>query len=174
MMTKTTSRLVPVLCFCLGVGCGSLLLKTTTAAQIAGSKSAGASDEILVLRYHKLRKGTFAEFASTVSSAQPYFERAGSRQVGMWQVIYPMLPGQTVRESSEFDEAYMLNRYASVEHWQATRQGEVEKIAGNGPDASVAREALARRQRVVLESRITVLKGSLAESPVFFHPALPK
>ena len=43
----------------------------------------------------------------------PYFERLGARVVGQWQAHAPA--------SADCDDVYRLVRYASFEHWEATR-----------------------------------------------------
>jgi hypothetical protein len=163
-------------CFVLGVTVGSGMRTPATGAslQSAGSPAVAATDEILVLRYFKIRKGSFPEIARLTASIAAYFDRAGARSLGFWQVRYPVLPGQTARETAEFDEMYLLNRYVSVEHWQASRIGEIERIAGTGPDFIAARDSLAKRQSLTLETRITVLQGGIDQGRPYFYPRLPK
>ena len=51
---------------------------------------AQASEEIVTLRYFRIRKGSFDEFLKvSVEGVWPYFEKLGSRVIGMWKVIVP-------------------------------------------------------------------------------------
>jgi hypothetical protein len=65
---------------------------------------------------------------------------------------------------------YLLTRYASVEHWQATR--EFWKHGGNGPDAELAYTAQMRREDLATESSIVVLKGHTETNGPYFMPGL--
>ena len=69
------------------------------------------------------------------SGVWPYFERLGARILGDFEVVYPggddVTPGQ--------DEALRFARYASYEHWQATR--------GGAPRRRYRRRRPARRRR---------------------------
>ena len=73
--------------------------------------------EIVTLRNFHIKKGTFPEFLkASQEEVWPYFEKIGSRIVGMWQVFDP--EGVS---NKDYDEVYLMTRYASVEHWRATR-----------------------------------------------------
>ncbi|MDX1382265.1 MAG: hypothetical protein R3190_01410, partial [Thermoanaerobaculia bacterium] len=99
-------------------------------------------DEIVTLRRFEIRKGTFAEFHRlSAEGVWPYFEKMGARIVGQWRRVYPR-PGDLDRtgaavaatEPDDRDEVYMMARYASYEHWQATRPAVMAALGGNGPD----------------------------------------
>jgi hypothetical protein len=126
-------------------------------------------EEIVTLRYFKIKKGTFPEFLkASQEGVWPYFEKIGSRVVGMWQVIHP--PVDTVKDSPDYDEVYLMTRYSSVEHWAATR--DPQKLGGNGPDWDACKRALALRDSLTIESRVSFLKGDTRNSPPLFMPGL--
>ena len=116
--------------------------------------------------------GTFPEFLRlSREDIWPYMEKIGTRVVGMWKAVHPPeIVGSTERSPGDGDEVYMLTRYASVEHWQATR--EFWKHGGNGPDAKQAYTAQVRREELASESSIVVLQGLTATNGPYFMPAL--
>jgi hypothetical protein len=67
---------------------------------------------------------------------------------------------------------YLATRYASVEHWDATR--EPQRLGGNGPDWEACRRALEVRRGLTLETRLTFLEGAMASNGPYFQPALPE
>ena len=90
-------------------------------------------DEIVTLRYFRIKKGTFDQFLkASKEGVWPYFEKLGSRVIGMWQVIAPAGVEGATTVSKDYDEVYLSTRYASVEHWKASR--ETIRHGGNGPD----------------------------------------
>jgi hypothetical protein len=126
-----------------------------------------AGREILVLRHHGLRKGGHEEFYRiSRDDYWPYFERLGARVVGQWKAIEP--------GAEDRDDVYRLVRYASFEHWQATRVGQADrKIAGNGPAWERAQQALADRGSLQAGSQgAWFLQGSTAPDAPIFMPAL--
>ncbi len=127
---------------------------------------------ILTLRYWRIRKGTFDEFYRlTTDGMWPYFEKLGARMVGTWRVVLP--PGGReagILSHPDYDEVYMLVRYASFSHWQATRRW--ARLGGNGPDWEKAQAASSERLKLVLDSWVTFLEGGLYEGGPFFTPAL--
>lgn len=149
-------------CFVFGLVAGSLGLSSpaSVSSQPSPSVQAAAAGEVAILRYLRIKKSSFPDvYRLSADHIWPYYERAGVRVVGLWQVAYPTLSGQTRRESEEYDEAYLLTRYASIEHWQSTREGEIEKLAGSGSDRLRMRESLRQRQALTFESHIVVLRG---------------
>jgi hypothetical protein len=130
------------------------------------------SRPILTLRYWRLRKGTYDEFHRlSTEGLWPYFEKMGARMVGCWKVTIPDVGRDAgMLSHPEYDEAYMLVRYASFEHWQATRTW--ARLGGNGPDWEQARAAASARGPMVLDSWVTFLEGGLYEGGPFFTPAL--
>lgn len=125
-------------------------------------------EEILTLRYFRIAKGTFEEFHRlSRDGVWPYFEKMGARIVGQWLVVHP-----ATSDSPDYDEAYMLVRYASHEHWQATRPNIMDRLGGNGPDYELCQEALRRRRSLTLETSVRFLQGFMYPSPPIYLPAL--
>jgi hypothetical protein len=156
---------------------------TPTAAPVGGSPSAmnrdtagsrgpvrnlapQAGQEITTIRYWKIRKGTFPQFlAASQQGIWPYFEKIGARIVGMWKVI--PAPGEP-EASPDYDEVYLTTRYASVEHWAATR--DAAAMGGDGPDYAALQAALAVRQSLTIETKVTFLEGVVGPLPPVFMP----
>jgi hypothetical protein len=156
---------------------------SATAAEVAGvavgedvvavrHDVAQPGEPVVTLRYFKIRKGSFAEFlAASEQGVWPFFEKIGSRVIGMWQVVHPADAGPTASTASpDFDEVWLITRYASVEHWRATR--EMARLGGNGPDYDKAIEALRLRNALTLETDIRFLQGTTWQNPPFFMPSI--
>jgi len=131
------------------------------------NQAAKKGEEIVTIRYFKIRKGSFPQFLkASQDGVWPYFEKIGARIQGMWQVI-PDPEGAGV--SPDYDEAYLMTRYASLEHWAATR--DAASLGGDGPDYAALQAALAVRQSLTLETKVTYLKGATGPlGPVYFPP----
>ncbi|HAO89601.1 MAG TPA: hypothetical protein DCR00_11810, partial [Gammaproteobacteria bacterium] len=74
--------------------------------------------EVIMMRHAYLDEGSYDYwYEQSATGVWPWFERLGARILGDFEVIYPLgddaSPGQ--------DEALRFARYASYEHWQATR-----------------------------------------------------
>jgi hypothetical protein len=126
--------------------------------------AAQPGEEIVTIRYWKIRKGGFPQFLeASQKGIWPFFEKIGARIVGMWQVI----PGPDQPPASpDYDEVYLTTRYASLEHWAATR--DAAAMGGDGPDYAELQKALAVRQSLTIETRVTFLKGATGPlGPVF-------
>ena len=125
--------------------------------------------ELLVLRHQKFHKGGHdAYLRLSRESVWPWFEKIGSRIVGQWMVVHP--DGSSADPA--FDHGYRLARYASYEHWKATRQGHL-RLGGNGPDYRRNREALSARNHYVADSSgAYFLEGMTATTQVYYMPAL--
>ena len=133
--------------------------------QAAALDQIGA-DGIVTLRYWKIRKGSFPEFlAASENGVWPYFEKIGSRVIGMWQVL--PTPGEA-EASADYDEVYLATRYASVEHWAATR--DAVSLGGDGPDYQALQDALAIRRDLTIETRLTFLSGATGPMGPYFLP----
>jgi NIPSNAP len=118
--------------------------------------AAQQGEEIVTIRYWKIKKGTFPRFLeASEKGIWPFFEKIGARIVGMWQVIPPP---DGKEASPDYDEVYLTTRYASVEHWAATR--DAAALGGDGPDYAELQKALAIRQSLTLETKVTFLKGA--------------
>jgi hypothetical protein len=126
--------------------------------------AARPGEEIVTIRYFKIRKGTFPQFLeASQKGVWPFFEKIGARILGMWQVIPPP---DGKEASSDYDEVYLTTRYASLEHWAATR--DAAALGGDGPDYAELQKALAIRRSLTIETRVTYLKGATGPlGPVF-------
>lgn len=134
--------------------------------------AAQAGEEIVTLRYFKIKKGSFDEFLRvSIEGVWPYFEKLGSRVIGMWKVIAPEgITGSPPGDQKDFDEVYLSTRYASLKHWNASRDAVLH--GGNGPDWVKCRAALDRRQNLTLGTHVIFLKGSMAPGGPYFMPGL--
>ena len=136
--------------------------------------------EIVTLRSFRIKKGSFEEFNRlSREGVWPYFEKIGARAIGQWKRVYPQIaqaarPGAEApdRESPDYDEAYMMFRYASYEHWKATRGPEMAKLGGDGPDYQACAEALRRRGELTISSEVRFLEGYLHHTVPLFMPAV--
>lgn len=129
-------------------------------------------EEIVTLRYFKIRKGSFDEFLKvSVEGVWPYFEKLGSRVIGMWKVITPEgLDGSPAAASKDYDEVYLSTRYASMDHWKASR--DAVQHGGNGPDWVKCKAALDRRTALTISTNVIFLKGQMAPGGPYFMPGL--
>lgn len=126
--------------------------------------AAKAGEEITTIRYWKIRKGCFPQFLkASREQIWPFFEKIGARIVGMWEVV----PGPEGPEGSlDYDEVYLMTRYASLEHWSATR--DAARMGGDGPDYRALQAGLAVRQSLTIESKVTYMRGVTGPlGPVF-------
>lgn len=127
--------------------------------------------EIVTLRYFKIKAGTYDQFfAASRDGVWPYFEKIGARVIGQWKVIHPNEAGDGEGEGDGFEEIYMLTRYASYEHWRATR--EMATLGGNGPDWEKCREAIAYRRTLTVDTWVKFLQGHVAPGGPYFLPGL--
>lgn len=125
--------------------------------------------EILVLRNHELKAGGHEAFYQFSRDAYwPFFERLGARVVGQWKVV-----GDDGRGAQGADDVYRLVRYASFEHWQATRQGPDVALGGNGPAWEQGRQGLGDRGDLQTGSKgAYFLEGVMAPDGPRFMPGL--
>jgi hypothetical protein len=129
-------------------------------------------EEIVTFRHFRIEKGRFDEFyEASEQGVWPFFEKIGARVVGMWVRVHPVVDGEAVSEgSADYDDVYLMTRYASVAHWRATR--DMAKHGGNGPDWAKCREALAFRRSITQESTVMFLQGHKWDNPPWFLPGL--
>ena len=133
--------------------------------------AAQPGEEIITLRYWRIDKGTFDQFLqASIDGVWPWYEKVGARVVGQWKVIYP--ERATDVESADYDEVYMMTRYASYAHWQATRPQVSANVGGNGPDWQKMMEAVRLRQSLSQATSAQFLQGYLYDSPPVFLPGL--
>ncbi len=128
--------------------------------------AAQSGEEIVTIRYWKIRKGAFPQFLqASQTGIWPFFEKIGARIVGMWQVIPPP---DGKEASPNYDEVYLTTRYASVAHWAATR--DAAAMGGDGPDYAALQAALAVRQSLTIETKITFLRGATGPLGPIYMP----
>ena len=128
-------------------------------------------EEIVTLRYFKIKKGSFDEFLKvSIEGVWPYFEKLGSRVIGMWKVIAPAGVEGAPPENKDYDEVYLSTRYAGVDHWKASR--DAIQHGGNGPDWVKCKAALDRRNALTISSNVVFLKGSMAPGGPYYMPGL--
>jgi hypothetical protein len=132
-------------------------------------KSASPNDEILILRYRKIKKNAFQElYEIEKGDVWPYLEKIGGRPVGQWKIIY--LPNGTPIESPDHDEDYSLIRYASLDHYKAVNE-DPRALGGDGPDYQLQQKAKSLINELTLNRSYRVLKGPLFSSPpVYAQP----
>ncbi len=130
---------------------------------------AQTSAPIVTQRYFKIKKGQFPEFLKlSQEGVWPYFEKIGSRVIGMWQIIYPDFID--AKDSTDYDEVILMTQYASIEHWQATR--DMAALGGNGPDWEKCRDAINKRRALTIETSLQFMQGSTWHSPPYFMPGV--
>ena len=129
-------------------------------------------DELVALRHFRIKKGHFDEFLqASIEGVWPYMEKIGARAVGMWKVIHPVIDGSTVSEEpSDYDDVYVMTRYASMAHWRATRDMAVH--GGNGPDWVKCHECLTLRNSLTIETSVCFLQGLKWDNDPWFMPGL--
>jgi hypothetical protein len=126
-------------------------------------------EEIAVLDYWKINKGTFDEFDSlTRGGMLPVINKMGARGLGIWRLLYP--EPATHDEHDDYDEVFMIVRYASYEHWQAMQ--DPIRLMGNGPDFKAWEEATNRRGSLIQDRWHRFLQGELYRSPPTYAPPL--
>ncbi len=130
----------------------------------------GPSDEVLMLRHHRLLKGSHEPFFHlSETGVWPWFARIGARMTGQWVVVDP--EGQT---DFEFDDVYRLARYASFEHWQDTRGARSTTLGGSGPARELNIRALQLRREFQESSRGGYfLQGATATARPIYLPGVP-
>ncbi len=167
---------------------GALLVMLTSHTATAQSDTAVGvrnavaqpGEPITTMRRWKIKKGGFPEFlAASQQGVWPFFEKIGARVVGMWQVINVQPDDsaggmdnagytQAADNGLEYDEVILVTRYASVEHWQATRHA--VRLGGNGPDYDALMDALEVRRGLTIETNLTFLQGFSGPNGPYFLP----
>lgn len=131
-------------------------------------------EEIVELRYRRIKKGSFGRLADiTRSSLWPWEEKLGARPIGQWLVIYPAAPSRTA-ESADYDEVISLTRYAGEDHRAAMAADRAVELGGNGPDWHAWNAALRTVEGLTLCTSIELIQGYLHDSPPTYLPALPE
>jgi hypothetical protein len=174
----TRGRTLPILLFALAVA-GALesagapgmhAEQTAPAAPIAvRNDTPRPGTEVLVLRHQQLKRGEHdAYYDASREGVWPWFEKIGTRIVGQWLVI----EGPQA-SSAGTEDAYRLARYASFEHWRATRDVSNARLGGNGPDREASVQSGRERTDVQLGSKgAYFLQGENAPTRPLYMPAL--
>jgi hypothetical protein len=125
--------------------------------------------EVLVLRHQQLKKGAHdAYYRASRAGVWPWYEKIGTRVVGQWLVVNPEGGAPT-----GFDDAYRLARYASIEHWRATRDVSNATLGGNGADRE--KSLASGRERVGVQTGSKgayFLQGEYAHTRPLYMPAV--
>lgn len=126
--------------------------------------------EVLVLRNQQLRKGAHEQYyASSREGVWPWYEKIGTRVVGQWVIVNPA--GGAAPQP--FDDAYRLARYASFEHWRATRDMDSPSLGGDGPNREKSQQSGRDRTGVQTGSKgAYFLQGQMAPDAPFYMPGL--
>jgi hypothetical protein len=128
-------------------------------------------EEVLVLRHQELKKGAHEEYyRASLAGVWPWYEQIGTRIVGQWLVVER--DGVSVA-GLPVDDAYRLARYASFDHWRATRDGANAQLGGDGPSRDRSLEAGRDRVGVQTASKgAYFLQGENAPTRPLHMPGL--
>ncbi len=128
-------------------------------------------EEIITIRYFRIKKGSFDQFLkASQEDVWPYFDKIGARMIGMWKVIEAEGVEGQAKPSADYDEVYLSTRYASLDHWKATR--DPTSLGGDGPDWQKCQRGLALRQSLTISTYVIFLKGAMAANQPLFMPGL--
>ncbi|HWE53103.1 MAG TPA: hypothetical protein VG273_25150 [Bryobacteraceae bacterium] len=128
-------------------------------------------DEIVTIRYFRIKKGTFDQFLkASQEDVWPFFDKIGARVIGMWKVFPAEGVGGQPQPNNDYDEVYLSTRYASLEHWKATR--DATSLGGNGPDWEKCQRGLALRQSLTISTNVIFLKGAMAANAPLYMPGM--
>ena len=163
------------------VGLSVLALGTAAVAQppspVRNDVPRLGQQEIIMMRHAYLEEGGYeAWLEASRSGVWPWFERLGARVLGDFEIVYPVGADATPGR----DEALRFARYASYEHWQATRGGALAgdtggalRLGGDGGLRDASLEGLRTRRQYQQGSRGGVfLQGYLAETRPIYMPGL--
>jgi hypothetical protein len=130
------------------------------------------SDEIVEVRYQRVRKGSFNNFVEgTRAAIWPWEEKLGARPIGQWLVVHPAAPGRTTA-SADYDEVVTMTRYASRAHRDAMQPDAAVFMGGNGNDFAAWQAALRAQREVTLSTSVEIAQGFMYQSPPRFLPGL--
>ena len=148
-----------------------------TPAPVRNDVPRAGQQEVVMMRHAYLEEGSYdAWLDASRSGVWPYFEGLGARILGDFEVVYPVGADATPGR----DEALRFARYASFEHWQATRGGALAgdtggaaRLGGDGGLRDASREGLRTRGQYQQGSRGGIfLQGHLAETRPIYMPGL--
>jgi hypothetical protein len=126
--------------------------------------------EVLVLRHQELKRGAHEDYyRSSLAGVWPWYEQIGTRIVGQWLVVER--DGALV--NTPVEDAYRLARYASFEHWRATRDNANAQLGGNGPSREASTQSGRDRAGVQTGSKgAYFLQGENAPTRPLYMPGL--
>ena len=76
-------------------------------------------DDIVEVRYQRVRKGHYDRFVEVTRTALwPWEEKLGARPLGQWLVVHPPAPSRTAADDA-YDEIVTMTRFASRTHREA-------------------------------------------------------
>jgi hypothetical protein len=128
-------------------------------------------EQIITIRYFRIKKGTFDQFLkASQEDVWPFFDKIGARVIGMWKVFPAEGVEGQAKENPGYDEVYLSTRYASLDHWKATR--DPTALGGNGPDWEKCQRGLALRQSLTISTNVIFLEGAMAANQPLFMPGL--
>lgn len=176
----TFTRVIRLALMSLAMLAGSTLTAEEQRAVAVRNQQAQPGQPVTTMRHWRVRKGSYPQFLQvSQEGVWPYFEKIGARVVGMWQVMsvtpddragglensgYQVMPDN----GKDYDEVVLVTRYASLDHWQATRNA--VKLGGNGPDYDALIAALAVRSELTIETSLTFLEGFNGPNGPYYLP----
>lgn len=156
--------------------CGAFISNTMLAqVPVRNEAPRVGQQEIIMMRHAYLEEGQYEYWKEqSFTRVWPWFERLGARIIGDFKIVYPLSEDETPGQ----DEALRFARYASYEHWQATRApspdnptGGSLQLSGSGPLYDANNEGLRNRRTVAQGSKEAVfLRGYMAETRPVFMP----
>ncbi len=139
---------------------------------VVRTEAARPGREVVELRYQRISKGAFQRFvADTRDNIWPWEEKLGARPIGQWLVMHPDAPNRTT-ESADYDEVVTLTRYASREHRLAMSPERAVLLGGNGPDWRAWRAAVDAQARLIRQTTVELMEGTMYFSPPIYTPPL--
>lgn len=131
-------------------------------------------DEIVEVRYQRIRKGSYDRFVdATRASIWPWEEKLGGRPMGQWIVVHPAAASRT-SASVEYDQIVTMTRFASRAHRDAMAADVAVYMGGNGPDYDAWSAARRLQQELTVSTSVEIAQGFMYQSPPKFLPGLPE
>jgi hypothetical protein len=163
--------LLAIYCAANGQSRGGGNSQNNTQPRAVRNDVAQPGEEIITIRYFRIKKGTFNQFLkASQEDVWPYFDKIGARVIGMWKVIDTEGVAGQSQSNNDYDEVYLSTRYASLNHWKATR--DATSLGGNGPDWEKYQRGLALRQSLTLSTHVIFLKGAMAANQPLYMPGI--
>jgi hypothetical protein len=131
-------------------------------------------DEIVEVRYQRIRKGSFDQFVGATRSAiWPWEEKLGARPIGQWMIVHPAAASRTPA-SPAYDEVITMTRFAGRPHREAMQPAAAVYMGGNGPDYDAWQAARVLQLELSLQTDVEIAQGFMYDSPPKFLPGLPE